>query len=624
MLHVAFVTLLLVLSVPGDGKELEKLTEIYPSDGDTVVNLTVGAAEISVPLHGYDDDVTFTYRGRFFKYRGVASLPGPVIHVKPGGRLLLDVFNDLGPEVYTEGPEMMYSYHGVNTTNVHFHGLHSDPNIDDVFKTAASGQSLLYNLPIPKEHLPGLHWYHTHAHGSSYPLLMGGLFGPLVVDEGEKHPLASLPSHIMMIHVYRLGKSTLCDGSTMSEVDLTIGNNMSSMPRIRNKRGKELEMPSDLFLVNGQHKPTVRVSREMPTLLRLTFAAGSCHLNISLPDQCSFHIAAMDGVPIKRTRMVEKNWLYFTTATRYDLVVVCKKGTSKEFPVRLMETHEALFYITVDEARKKYRHKLVFPLQIPLHQPEYLRMNNPTIKRDISFSQLDVPLPKPYYVIGQGTDCSSLVNSSTCYYEHFMGQNGGNRERYHGFAVPLGGVIEGRIFGDSQDVNPHPLHLHVNHFEYVDFVPRKGGQHENTSMLDYGLTPGDIRDTIPILDGVTVIRWRAASYAGEVVYHCHMLTHEDRGMMVSYLVYGGAVEAATENAMHTMPSVMNAATGDRHIFLALAVVFFICAVLSVVASWMRVNPTNLGHLSRGRDAFAAATFRRMDSASEMERTPLVG
>nr|CCC89748.1 conserved hypothetical protein [Trypanosoma congolense IL3000] len=285
---VALLSVLLLLcGRPGTGKKLIPLTSVHPSGNDTILNLNIRPVRVSVPLRDLGEAETFTYMARLYVYNGVPLLPGPTVHVKPGGRLILNLFNDLGSQYYSADETMMYSFHDVNTTNIHFHGLHANPAIDDVFKVVNPRQSIRYRLPIPETHLPGLHWYHTHSHGSSYALLMGGLFGALVVDCGRNDVLAGKPHVTLIIHLYRMGASTLCDGDTMQLVDSAIGSNMSSRPRILDGKGRELRGVSDLFLVNGQHRPTVTVREGETTIFRMLFAAGSCYLNVSLPENLS-------------------------------------------------------------------------------------------------------------------------------------------------------------------------------------------------------------------------------------------------------------------------------------------------------------------------------------------------
>jgi FtsP/CotA-like multicopper oxidase with cupredoxin domain len=73
----------------------------------------------------------------------------------------------------------------MDMTNLHFHGLTVSPDApqDDVLSMMATpGQSLHYTVQIPKDHSPGLYWYHTHPHGDSYRQVLDGMSGALVID----------------------------------------------------------------------------------------------------------------------------------------------------------------------------------------------------------------------------------------------------------------------------------------------------------------------------------------------------------------------------------------------------------------------------------------------------------
>jgi hypothetical protein len=71
---------------------------------------------------------------------------------------------------------VMNEVHTPNSSNVHTHGLHIDPNIDSVFVEIRPGDTYTYYYKIPDNHAPGLHWYHSHQHGSSQMTVMGGLW----------------------------------------------------------------------------------------------------------------------------------------------------------------------------------------------------------------------------------------------------------------------------------------------------------------------------------------------------------------------------------------------------------------------------------------------------------------
>lgn len=131
-----------------------------------------------------------------------------------------------------------------------------------------------------------------------------------------------------------------------------------------------------------------------------------------------------------------------------------------------------------------------------------------SFSRDVSLSQRDLEDvdPTPYYVLGQGTDCSSLKSSETCHYEHFMGPAGMALEKYNGFTVPMYSVVTVKLFGDPTDDVPHPFHFHVNHFKVISFTPRPDGQHANQTLEMYGVGMNEYRDTVPVLDGETIVQ----------------------------------------------------------------------------------------------------------------------
>jgi len=98
------------------------------------------------------------------------------------------------------------------------------------------------------------------------------------------------------------------------------------------------------------------------------------------------------------------------------------------------------------------------------------------------------------------------------------------------YVVDRGGVEEWRlVVGDSQHggTEGHPFHIHVNSFEVISI----GG----TAQL-----PGLIQDTVWVpVNTVVVIRSKFKQFVGKAVFHCHILPHEDTGMMQNFLIVDG-------------------------------------------------------------------------------------
>src|SRR5260370_3975730 len=98
----------------------------------------------------------------------------------------------------------------MDMTNLHFHGLTVSPDApqDDVLDMMAMpGKSLSYTFQIPKDHPPGLYWYHTHPHGESYRQVLDGMSGALVIEGIESYfpALAGLPERVLVVRGRSVG-----------------------------------------------------------------------------------------------------------------------------------------------------------------------------------------------------------------------------------------------------------------------------------------------------------------------------------------------------------------------------------------------------------------------------------
>ena len=78
----------------------------------------------------------------------------------------------------------------------------------------------------------------------------------------------------------------------------------------------------------------------------------------------------------------------------------------------------------------------------------------------------------------------------------------------------------------------HPFHLHATHFQIVSARPANGTDSEDDIATALGVFPGDFRDTVPLYLGAVLVVRFVAAWAGPVMVHCHVLQHEDLGMML--------------------------------------------------------------------------------------------
>jgi FtsP/CotA-like multicopper oxidase with cupredoxin domain len=134
---------------------------------------------------------TTDFAGRtLYCFMTPSGLENPTLHVNPGDHLIITVTNNTPaqglmmtidpPNCGPGGNQMTFS-----SVNIHYHGTNTSPTCgsDEVIKTLVnSGQTFEYNVAFPSNEPPGLYWYHPHVHGIAEKAVLGGASGAIVVD----------------------------------------------------------------------------------------------------------------------------------------------------------------------------------------------------------------------------------------------------------------------------------------------------------------------------------------------------------------------------------------------------------------------------------------------------------
>jgi FtsP/CotA-like multicopper oxidase with cupredoxin domain len=146
------------------------------------------------------------------------GIQAPTLHVNPGDTLNITVTNNTPRQPYSEtflaptcGDErIQYTPppSGITSTgssmNIHYHGTNVTPQCggDNVTKTLInSGTTFQYSFTFPADEPPGLYWYHPHVHGLAERDLLGGATGALVVDgiQNVQPAVAGLRERLIVI-----------------------------------------------------------------------------------------------------------------------------------------------------------------------------------------------------------------------------------------------------------------------------------------------------------------------------------------------------------------------------------------------------------------------------------------
>src|ERR1700681_1659399 len=204
----------------------------------------------------------------------------PTLRLSPGDQLKITYVNDLPakpPERCLAGPCM-------DMTNLHFHGLTISPDApqDDVLTMMAMpGKTLRYSVQIPKNHPPGLYWYHTHPHGESYRQALDGMSGALVIEGIESYfpALIGMRERVLVVRGRSLKKDPE-SSDLMHRVDLS-----------SETCGSEHEAPDEVMTVNGAVRPEIEISHGERQFWRIVNASADRYVDLELEGE-NFEIVA--------------------------------------------------------------------------------------------------------------------------------------------------------------------------------------------------------------------------------------------------------------------------------------------------------------------------------------------
>jgi FtsP/CotA-like multicopper oxidase with cupredoxin domain len=138
------------------------------------------------------------------------NVESPTLHVKPGDLIDIQLTNQIpdphGPSEFVSRPDAACgsATMTLTSTNMHFHGLNVSPGChhDETIHTMInSGQTFHYKIHIPADEPPGMYWYHPHVHGTSSINVQGGSTGAIEVEgiENIQPAVAGLPQRFLIV-----------------------------------------------------------------------------------------------------------------------------------------------------------------------------------------------------------------------------------------------------------------------------------------------------------------------------------------------------------------------------------------------------------------------------------------
>jgi len=511
--------------------------------------------ELEVREHTWNVDGQMTFHTRAYFYDGEAALPAPTLVMQPGSQCRLKIKNSLSNQLANCSYHANY-FHCPDTTNVHTHGLHVSPKQDNIDTHIRPGSDLTYMYDIPDNHLMGTHWYHAHHHGSTTLQANGGMAGFLLMEPAADYTLpadvqalyAQAPLLLQIHHINFAGTDqgtseafTLMDYQAVSD-DYKTGKNGEKVQTVEPSPTFTTGL-HNFFIVNGQYQPTVSMAAGEVRLFRFLYSGGWRIAELELSSAaCRMVLVARDGV-FQYTPYPTISAVVFAPGTRADVAIQCTEVGSVTAAFVPAASRDAL------GTENRASQAKVFDIDVtasggsgvtafPTSQadlPSYLQaVTAQTVSHGTKgVTRIELAVEAGNELINgvafPGFDApveSRYVESGLCLgrtYEFTIVPPGppGTRKRQAG-PPPAGGPGGG---GGAPATGAHPYHQHVNHFQIMNLNGKDATSPDIIRLHEW-------RDVVPAYapNGVT-IRFTPHDFEGDTVLHCHILQHEDHGMM---------------------------------------------------------------------------------------------
>jgi FtsP/CotA-like multicopper oxidase with cupredoxin domain len=547
-----------------------------------------GVLKVDLTVHD-STDANGTTRYCYLDPEGRES---PNLRLNPGDLLILNLKNDLTPPPNAGVQMDHHEMHGAaadnactsglmtpTSTNLHFHGLTIPPvcHEDDVLKTSIQPDDppFEYRFRIPENEPPGLYWYHPHIHGFTKVQVLGGASGAIIVEGIERadKAVAGLPERVFVIRDQDLmnpnappSKSEPVVPRLLYDRDGDAANNGTGF----GKPAKDLSINFVPVPYPDYPRATIKMKPGEKQLWRVVNASAITYLNLEVIFNRAAQplgLVAMDGVPLNTGNGLPADFvdwqkhLGVPPGARVEFIVTGPpQGVPGLFVTRTVDTgpggendtNRALANIVTSDDAPEPRSRLsASPTPLPAPSEPWLGGVTPVVTRRLYFSEKLLEPNNP--------------NSATEFYLTVEGQTPKMFDPKSGVPdmVAKQGTVEDWII-ENRSSELHAFHIHQLHFMLLDYL----GKPVNEPFL---------RDTVnvPYYNGRDLVYpsvrlrmdFRDPNTVGDFVYHCHLLEHEDNGMMGLIRVEPADGQSSKKNSsgaiMKSAPAKLPSTPGSR-------------------------------------------------------------
>jgi L-ascorbate oxidase len=523
----------------------------------------------------------------------------PTIDMEPGQTVRIGLQNQLPAEPDCNVGRGVNEPHCFNTTNLHSHGLWVSPtgNSDNVLLSLYPGVNFEYEYNVPDDHPAGTFWYHPHRHGSTSMQVGSGMAGMLII-RGDRLPKGNGSNGDLDVLLKPFAPRSTNDYSEEMliqqipyacfdaagniEVDPVTQRWICKDGQVGKIEDFKKQMTPGVWKasgrytsINGHVRPTLPMMAGR--LYRWRFVHAGVRESIALrirkigdasllkatagsPEERADEVAkactgtdvslfevAADG--LTRADIYPKNTLYLQSGYRSDVLFslpeagaycVFDDGATATGSISASaENPKVLAIIEATGGRRVTDQKAFMQAELTASARTFPADVRDQIVRDIGNMQLTRFVPHRSIDRAE-IDRSGLKDISIDFNivgSDFMVNGKPFKPDRMDQTLILHKAQAWRLTSSG---GSHPFHIHVNPFQ-IKSVRRKGadGQPTGPEITDgqYAGMLNTWKDTIFVQSDVVIdIYTRYQRYIGEFVLHCHILDHEDQGMMQNVAV----------------------------------------------------------------------------------------
>jgi suppressor of ftsI len=521
-LAAALTASLSLTSCGGGGGHSSAAVPAAPSAGTSLPPPLTGIPEV-VSQNGVASlslEAKFDANGRpAFYYNGQEV--APTIRVQPGDSIRLHFDNQL-PEYCAVGV--------VSNSNLHFHGLSSAPVQpgDEVIATnAAPGGAVDYVVQINPDQSPGLYWYHPHPHGLSSYEVGNGMAGAIVVEgiASEVPATQGLRERVIILGDVPNDNSFAAGEDAIKRRAAARRRAAASRGTLDSDEGGALCGPETdaTPMINGKPLAAIGIKPGEKELFRVVNASGHRWFDLAV-DNGNINLVAQDGVPLHDypggPQSLTLPDLIIPPAGRAEFIV-----TGPAQPAALISkcvntgsagdpAPQVVLGVLADDSQWAQPSQT----QVSTH------VRAPFALRRSAFYRVALPAPAVQRTIHFEEDANGFYLDNQKY----------DPTGPPSIVAQSGTVEEWTLENDTDEV--HAFHIHQAHFivESINGVTQPN-QHwlDTVELIPQG---SGVQGQVHPSETKVVIDFRDPTIRGTFLYHCHILDHEDGGMMAKIQV----------------------------------------------------------------------------------------